>query len=156
MQGGSKADRWAARAGSSARAAAAAPAAAAAASLAEAAGNRQPAAAAAATALAAAQVPVPQQGPAGAADGGAAHGSDAGSDALKDAAMVARLGLTQGHRDGVYRPPAGAVAASPHKGSAMEAWMARAAAREFHVPWTDKRREFVHLQVWMCAGWGGG
>ncbi len=58
---------------------------------------------------------------------------------------MARLDLTQGHRDGCMRPPADKVAAEPAGGSAMEAWMERAAKKHLHLPWTGKRRDLKLL-----------
>jgi len=54
-------------------------------------------------------------------------------------ALWERPKLVQGHREAATWP-APEIAA---KGSALEAWLARAAAKELHVPWHGQRRDYV-------------
>ena len=72
---------------------------------------------------------------------------------LDDPAAVARLGLTQGFRDGCMRPPDGGVAPPPLSGSAMEAWMRRAANKQFHVAWAEKRHDLVDTKAQSIKGY---
>ena len=59
--------------------------------------------------------------------------------AMQDPAQVAALGLTQGFRDGTMRH----VWAQVVSGTAMEAWMKQAAAKQLHVPSRQKRWDFI-------------
>ena len=77
---------------------------------------------------------------------------------MQDPAEVAALGLTQGFREGCMRPPEGSgkdgmLAAGPVCGSAMEAWMQRAAARHLHRPWVEKRRDYIDVEAQMKRGY---
>ena len=58
---------------------------------------------------------------------------------MQDPAQVAALGLTQGFRDGTMRH----VWAQVVSGTAMEAWMKQAAAKQLHVPSRQKRWDFI-------------
>ena len=76
----------------------------------------------------------------------------AGAVALDDPAEVARRGLTQGFRDGCMRPPEGALAPSAVAGSAMEAWLQRAAAKQLHTAWLEKRSDLLDAEKLLKDG----